>query len=908
MPSKSRAKNSASEDSASARKAFNFTQLLVVARLARCTEALTREVARVLGIPDCNTKKGLKSCHESFEKISSTLDSVFAESRKYTANQELADVVSAAVLAIYVRMGEDNILRKRVFSETQFIDKSTELLRCSTAGQLVMGILSDATHIPDTEILIKISRCASTILDSTELHLDHQIYVENAVCVLTHVTTAALGSDPDPELFAAFPRILRFLLDAIGLPHSTPRSFGHFLLFVYQNSAEHAAIFLSIPDTVDFLVACTKCADFYTRVTAQRSLTLLCSHLEAEGKDIHPERKPGTALIEQVLEQFSRKHVTYSRAWNMDSRKLFDLYDAFTSDPERSELGRKLADLVLDNEALVRSACLQQPELTGMLWECKDALPNDVAADILHTLCLLVTDGRREASTFARASLERHPSVAFFYYIVAVYDDDRMGIVSVLFADKGLQCSRITPFLQTRLLFTSISSSHRMISVMMQGPPTQVQKAEILIKNASLKAKAFVELVPPDEPDRTLIIAISIHLEIMVRGHIWTKKELKAARGRFSLACDVARCTEDGFNPRSECIALDKIFSRTSTAWKEWGATVSREPCKEYVASDLANEVDPNAALAAWLEKLQTSPPDTLSSELCDLQLHSYANFYLYIRSYYRPNVLRQIFSTPTSDSSKTQNDKLTILNLCITARFNTLRIPQHQNSIDRSRTHGGVSPWLKQQQAGICYRDSTIFMNWPGGRESWSSATVIEWMLGPRHVCPPRGGKLFSNASGLSELMIWNASFRGRRSEDLRYVGWVAEHDAEGAEGDFWGALEESEEGSWKSGNHVEVVERREGEEIQKLKIGDKETMQARGADRCRWSGSQEIAFEGDTGEVRGSARAEERRAAWTTRAWAIRSRSNFAWEIAESGSTIRRSPSMMTLDARRKSADESL
>ncbi|KAJ7489379.1 hypothetical protein FB451DRAFT_1224758 [Mycena latifolia] len=614
--------------------------LLAVVRTPASREAQVTEISRLICIPDYNTARGLKQCHETFDIISSKLDKAFALSRGCQADIVATDTLAAMIIVIYGRMGFDTILRKRIFGETEFLKKAISLLHSDTARSTVMHILSDVTHI-GTDILKNLSRFTSNILDCVEGHTDDLPYLEKAVCVLSHSTVVVLNNpEPDPELAALVSpdRILSFFLSVVRLPTATSLSFDHFCIFCSQTTKYHPAAFQSIPDSVDLLVACTRSQDLCIRNDALRSLIKL--HFFESTQDSPPQEISGQPeSVRQALDQYGRDKSSETRD-REDGSALMDLVDTFSDNPRRSlsDFGSSLVEVILRNEFRVRNhfnfndpleedirlaTDLGGTQFVDVLRLCGDAVRRsgtgshtDVMANILQLEFLLSSDKEDEAFTVARSCIERHPSVGFFYYVLATCGATRDTVACLRSAEKGLQCTGLTDFLREELLYYAVFSSDVIIAEMLTGRASEIRFQEVvaLINKARSNAISFVNDAPPDHPKMPLMIAIGIHLAILVGSGTMSDDytELQTAHGKLSLAYDIARSQVSGFCPGRQCLALDTIFARMSIAWRVWKPVVSRQPTKFYPSTG----IEPNVDLAAWLEKLDTSDPTTTFLEL----------------------------------------------------------------------------------------------------------------------------------------------------------------------------------------------------------------------------------------------------------------------------------------------------
>ncbi|KAJ7618644.1 hypothetical protein FB45DRAFT_1097265, partial [Roridomyces roridus] len=632
MPSGKRGKRPAKDKTRPAKdntrpaKENAFSQLLVYAAIAPNGVFLAPEVSRTLGIPDCNTTRGLKKCHESFETVSAALDDVYTQSREYSGSQVACDHLALAILVIYSDMGEDTILRKRIISETQFLERTVALLASPWARETAVTLLSRLYHLCSSEVLPAVARFTSNILDCAEPHLDHLDFVESCVCVLSHAIVCAIYADtPDPELVAKLPRVLKFMLSVVLLPASTSTSFDHFIAFCHQTAPQYPAPFIDNPNCIDFLVACVRSPDICTRICSQRALIDACAHLAGSPDNVR-QFAPVTPGVIALVQAYSSGTEPFIYQLEQHDDMLQALANEYKTNPNcsHSKLGQKLAALILHSETNVR-ACMRPgtegaEELLEMLRVCEAAVRNaadktnklEVTADILR-LQLLTTEGHARACpcVYAEEALKRNPSVPFFHYILADFACGRdKSITRVLYADKGLQCvNGMTDFVRQQLLYITVSHSLLVVSRMAQGLPSpedlRTKEINALTKKALANAGTFWQVAPVDHNLMPSMIAIGTHIDMLRNGHMWKNdNRMGTSSPTFALLLDAAPY---GASPPRKTLALDKIFKRMSSAWDTWGSTISRRHKRDYTtsASDSDNsDVD----IAAWFEKLDMTP------------------------------------------------------------------------------------------------------------------------------------------------------------------------------------------------------------------------------------------------------------------------------------------------------------
>ncbi|KAJ7618586.1 hypothetical protein FB45DRAFT_931979 [Roridomyces roridus] len=581
-----------------------FAQLIGLSRKhSSQPEELVLQVSRLLGIPDCNTSRGLKQCHAELDTISSTLDKVYVRTRLFSVASESADRLAAVVIAIYGRMRFDNILRKRVFYETHFLEKATSLLHSPSAREIVMKTLSEMTHCKDTKISTDLSRFAPTILDCLESNLDHLKFVEKAVCVLAHSIGELCGSDdvsPDPEIVQIFPRVLRTLLSVVRLPTCTSVIFGHFVGFCSQTSLHQASVFLATPDSLDFLVACSRSSDIRTRVFSQRSLIDLYSTLESNQAEQTIPLASAPASVRQALQGVSESEDT---KFKKEYAAFMQLGNTFLTEPQHShlDLGRQLVDQILCNEGLVRECLAKTGLCRDMLPACEAALRSsgaDVKADMLHLQGLLCGKKWEEASQFSRRCIKRNPTEGFFYYVLAA--GGQMGIRSILFADKALRkCRPMSYTIRNSCHYLVSCASHGIIVTMAHGLSGCVRELHGLMDKAAANTRDFLATAQPDHTHLPVMTAYSSFLDFISKGHTLGEGGFKSAEERFSLACDLARCSPLGFLPDKACLALEQIFTRMPNGWEKWGPAISKHLARQYRVPPIEDD-----ALTAWMENL----------------------------------------------------------------------------------------------------------------------------------------------------------------------------------------------------------------------------------------------------------------------------------------------------------------
>ncbi|KAJ7638199.1 hypothetical protein FB45DRAFT_1023007 [Roridomyces roridus] len=254
--------------------AIAVSQLLTAGAASTSPKVMLEKFTSMLGIPDVQTARGLKQCHQDFDAISSTLDEMFTQMR---ANPGCDDLHTFSTIVIYGRMAEDISLRTRIFNETHFLQNAVALLFSSNlkAGQAVIGALDLITRVPlnETVILDKLASFTSNVLRYAETHCPDGECMEDTMGIVTRCTVALLaGPDPGAAILALLPRVIRLSLDVVLLPTSTLLALRNMVISYSWMSGPLATHSLSCPDVTEFLVAGTRARDIRTRCLTQSTL------------------------------------------------------------------------------------------------------------------------------------------------------------------------------------------------------------------------------------------------------------------------------------------------------------------------------------------------------------------------------------------------------------------------------------------------------------------------------------------------------------------------------------------------------------------------------------------------------------------------------------------------------------
>ncbi|KAJ7618621.1 hypothetical protein FB45DRAFT_1063243 [Roridomyces roridus] len=179
---------------------------------------------------------------------------------------------------------------------------------------------------------------------------------------------------------------------------STSTSFDHLIPFCHETALQYPALFLADPDSIGFLVACTRSPDICARISLQRALIDACAQL-ADSREREHRVEPTSPGVSESLEAYYRDTKPYIYKMLQFGGKLKALAYLYKVNPNCShlKLGQELAALSLHCETTVR--LFTQPDTEGaeelleMFRACENVVRNaadktnklDVTADILHS-------------------------------------------------------------------------------------------------------------------------------------------------------------------------------------------------------------------------------------------------------------------------------------------------------------------------------------------------------------------------------------------------------------------------------------------------------------------------------------------------------------------------------------------
>ncbi|KAH0833373.1 hypothetical protein J3R83DRAFT_12474 [Lanmaoa asiatica] len=597
-------------------------------------------------LPDLTTKSGLKKVYHNFNEIYKRIDDTYVA---YEGNQ----LIQGGIVAIYVKMCVDSILRNMLFHQEGLLAKIIALIEKPNSRHLALRALTTVTQHGGSDIRKEISLQAPIMIKVLQDFPDDLYAAELAISTIAHaVTSLDEPQRPSAKYVKALhlSKLIPLILGIVSKPgvslpllHHTLDLFGYLTHYCSQEC-------LVFPDMIDFLIACIRSADMHSRFYALGAVVRLNTpgpeklvgdpgallaavqrglpgHLNKLLVDYGPARCESTLTI--------RSFVEYQKAM-MQCLQDHDLY----------KLGLTLAELIPRNEFAISEGGFQAiNERTGRvefmdvglpfkMWV--DALPicakvirergksgEEELADMLDMKYFVIRSRVPEAIVLAKEGIERNPKSPYPYYIMTLGDNAEAGL---RYAKKGLKCKNVTPFVNHALWARATEIAGNLSLCRMQESAVGDQKWEqgqAFLSSALDDAQVYLTQAPPDMRHRKSILYWYIVLSLAEKG-----PELSTDLHELKVYTDSLKIADEFFAefgvvaPKSQLrFAHERIFSRYATAAKKWSAVVARldsHSIDKYILSrDKAED-----RLAVWLHNIHDENGDDIDDDRPDRPSH----------------------------------------------------------------------------------------------------------------------------------------------------------------------------------------------------------------------------------------------------------------------------------------------
>ncbi|KDQ20231.1 hypothetical protein BOTBODRAFT_170229 [Botryobasidium botryosum FD-172 SS1] len=593
--------------------------------------AIANLICETLGLPDLNTRNGLKRVHKEFADISQRLDKVYT-----FAIKEGNDKIAGGVVGIYTKMCADSILRNNLFKDAGLLSKVFPLLEKPACVYVALQALCSITHMGGREVRLAIAKETPTLLRLLESQPDDVQGAELTITVLSHTVATVVCNEepPEPDFLRLInmPRLLSAFLFHLHKPTASTLLINHALDLIAGASQHCAKDFRANPSAINLLVAAMRSPDIQTRSLGLSGIMRLQINIAQKDDTNHDPKKMLESIQRGFPANLNDALMSYGPARSdvylilYASRDFQQAMFKCAQDHDLYSLGLKLADIILTTEySIVQGAFQVQDPRTGELkfdnvglpftmWHeslplCADAIrargnpAEEDKADIVELKFLIMQSRMTEAHAIATRSVERSPKVGFFYYVLTLGAEKSVGL---RIAKKGLKCPNLSSYVRFGLLYRAAEHAAELGLGKLQeaalGGGQSWDEGVAFIMSAWEDTKTFVEEASPDT--RSMKSALYWHtaLSLVVKGDKIQPdlREVQDAITKLDLVDDFARFFQRPISQTQMRLVHKLIVERMARAWEEWGDVITHFSNDEEVVSPKKAEDD----LANWLEKL----------------------------------------------------------------------------------------------------------------------------------------------------------------------------------------------------------------------------------------------------------------------------------------------------------------
>ncbi|CDO71187.1 hypothetical protein BN946_scf184845.g57 [Trametes cinnabarina] len=615
-----------------------------------------------LGLPDLETRSGLKKVHNNFPEIAKKLDTVYSAAQK-KGNERLM----GGIVGVWAKMCADAILRDKLFHEG-LLSKVMPLIDYDSTRHMALNALSVVTHHGGVVARREIARKNPVLVKLMQAHPDDAKVLELATVTIAHATSAVLGGEdpPDSGLLKEIQvrNVLKTTIENIRKPIASHYMIDH-AFGLFTNATQHCPQDCkATPGVLTLLVACLRSANLITRCSALGGLiryTLWDSEPDRQNFDPQKliaavQRRFPDHLADVLADYgFERCDTTLTLQSTADYQRAMM---RAAQDHDLCALGRTLATLIQRTEFSIAEGMFQAEGPRGRrdsidiglpftMWtdslpHCARALrargtPADLdMADVLDLKFYIIRSRIPDAVSLGQRAIERNPDLAYAYYAISMGADHQQGLRAV---KKGLRCKNITPFVRHYLLWRAVEHAGDLgVSVLQDAKAGAGDEAEgiAFLMSAWEDAKTFTAEAPPDNRHMQTILNWYILLTLAIKGPELSEDLIELAAAKRKLATSEQLMNTIGFAIKKTQMRLARelILDLYPKAVAEWGTFIkrydeldSRSDKQKPLSSTQADD-----DLAAWLEnmKLEDGTEENLNPHACSHPKISMNNVALY--------------------------------------------------------------------------------------------------------------------------------------------------------------------------------------------------------------------------------------------------------------------------------------
>ncbi|KAJ3566830.1 hypothetical protein NP233_g6756 [Leucocoprinus birnbaumii] len=436
--------------------------------------AVVKWLSEICGLPDLDTKKGLRKAYNDFEAHYFWLEALYTQVEKFT-------MIRVGIIGLYTKMCRDHLLMERLI-ERGFLKRLLDLLDEQTFRQVVLHALKIMTfhnHLPIRLVVVRNAMVFIRLLEDDPSDSLAELVVPTlsfSFCAgrLDEAQTITRLFQNYPEGYDAA-RVVKAITRAVAHPRASSWLVARSFELLRLLALDDAVAFVDNPNSVKLMISGLSCKEWGRRLMCLQILVKLYSH-ESSAASPLIDRPTSVAAMQDSLDHFAKTSRPDSYMFTSD-RIAMELIVAFgraVRDSDFYPIGLKISQalpltgfgavgkaygVVLSSNPPLMSRMLRWhgssgTSITSFFVLCSKALREKdqlIAADMLD-VTRLFQNGKldQEAEKIAMRRIEQTPQEGYFYHILSsTVRDATKGLKA---AKQGLKCPGLTPYLKATLL------------------------------------------------------------------------------------------------------------------------------------------------------------------------------------------------------------------------------------------------------------------------------------------------------------------------------------------------------------------------------------------------------------------------------------------------------------------------
>lgn len=434
---------------------------------------------------------------------------------------------------------------------------------------MVLVALANVTHHGGEDARTEIAKQSPLLVRIMREDPNDHKTIEMATVTLCHAVQAVLlvtDKVPDQKLVRSLgvKDIIDVTLDNLRRLPTSPLMVQHAIPLLVAPTMHCWKTCVENESLLNFLAACFRCSDIIIRSEILGGFIRLHDHdAQMEFAALDTNR-----LIETMMTGgFGRKPRVSEEMmrYGPQNTDIVSTLTAATSFQKAMrtaietrnlvQLGRTLAGLVVQTEFSIsdgwyggmnpRTGEMEALDVGLPFKRQREALPVCAAelrktglipdvdrADILDLKYYVMTQNLEKAIPMAKASIERNPQVAYYYYIVSLTSDTEEGL---RYSKKGMKSAQITPFLKFCMMRRAVEfSCDQGLQAVLDPHLERRELGFAFLQSAVEDSKEFMEHGPPDSRHMEGVIDWNILVTLTYKG-----PEISTDLREFRVSCPI---------------------------------------------------------------------------------------------------------------------------------------------------------------------------------------------------------------------------------------------------------------------------------------------------------------------------------------------------------------------------------